>query len=301
MSDSSPIVEKIDPSLAAELCRPLPAYRTVFNSGMTAIALILTALAILPLGSILLEILFRGGRNFSWTVFTNIPAPVGVTDIPNGFGNAILGTLMMVGIASAIAIPVGVLTGIFLSEFGRNTAVASSTRFIITILTGIPSIIAGVFAYGVLILNKITQFSAVAGGFALAVIMLPIVALTTEEALKLIPNHQRLGSAALGANRLQTTFRIVVASAIPAITTGILLAVARAAGETAPLLFTALFSISWPDGLFNPTPALSVLIYNYANSPDIGQNQMAWTAALVLVGLVLCISIISRIATRRRS
>jgi phosphate transport system permease protein len=130
--------------------------------------------------------------------------------------------------------------------------------------------------------------------------MLPIVALTTEEALKLIPNHQRLGSAALGANRLQTTFRVVVAAAIPAITTGVLLAVARAAGETAPLLFTALFSISWPDGLFNPTPSLSVLIYNYANSPDLGQNQMAWTAALVLVGLVLCISIISRLATRRR-
>jgi phosphate transport system permease protein len=300
MTDSSPIVEKIDPSLAAELRRPLPTYRAFFNSGMTAIALILTALAILPLGSILLEILLRGWQNLSWSVFTNIPAPVGVTDVPNGFGNAILGTLIMVGIASAIAIPVGVLTGIFLSEFGRNTTVGSSIRFIITILTGIPSIIAGVFAYGVLILNKVTQFSAVAGGFALAVIMLPIVALTTEEALKLIPNHQRLGSAALGANRLQTTFRIVVAAAIPAITTGVLLAIARAAGETAPLLFTALFSISWPDGLFNPTPALSVLIYNYANSPDIGQNQMAWTAALVLVGLVLCISIISRIATRRK-
>ncbi|PSM46765.1 phosphate ABC transporter permease PtsA [Chroococcidiopsis sp. CCALA 051] len=295
-----PIVEKIDPSLAAELRRPLPTYRAVFNRGMTAIALLLTALAILPLGSILLEILLRGGQNFSWAVFTNIPAPVGVTDVPNGFGNAILGTLMMVGIASAIAIPVGVLTGIFLSEFGRNTVIGSSIRFIITILTGIPSIIAGVFAYGVLILNKVTQFSAVAGGFALAVIMLPIVALTTEEALKLIPNHQRLGSAALGANRLQTTFRVVVAAAIPAITTGVLLAVARAAGETAPLLFTALFSISWPDGLFNPTPSLSVLIYNYANSPDLGQNQMAWTAALVLVGLVLCISIISRLATRRR-
>ena len=300
MSDSSPIAEKIDPSLAAELRRPLSTYRVVFNSGMTAIALILTALAILPLGSVLLEILLRGGQNFSWDVFTNIPAPVGVTDVPNGFGNAILGTLIMVGVASAIALPVGVLTGIFLSEFGRGTTVGNSIRFIITILTGIPSIIAGVFAYGVLILNKVTQFSAVAGGFALAVIMLPIVALTTEEALKLIPNHQRLGSAALGANRLQTTFRVVVASAIPAITTGVLLAVARAAGETAPLLFTALFSISWPDGLFNPTPALSVLIYNYANSPDIGQNQMAWTAALVLVGLVLCISIISRIATRRK-
>lgn len=285
--------------LAAELYKPLPPARSIFNGGMTAIAFLFAGLALLPLVAILWEILHQGLPNLRWDVFTSLPAPVGVKDVSNGFGNAIVGTLMMVGIASLISIPVGVLTGIFLSEFGQGTAIASFVRFITTILTGVPSIIAGVFAYAVLVLTT-KSFSALAGGFALAVIMLPIVALTTEEALKLIPTPQRLASAALGANRFQTTFFVVVAAAIPAITTGVLLAVARAAGETAPLLFTALFSQVWPEGLFSPTPSLSVLIYNYATSPFIEQNQMAWTAAVVLVSLVLCISILSRLAIRRR-
>ena len=286
-------------NIAAELCNPLPPARSVFNGGMTVLAFLLTGLAILPLLAILLEILRQGLPNLKWETFVSLPAPQGVKDIPNGFGNAIIGTLMMVGIACLFSIPIGVMTGIFLSEFGKGTAIANFVRFITTILTGVPSIIAGVFAYGVIVLT-FKGFSAVAGGFALAVIMLPVVALTTEEALKLIPTPQRLASAALGASRFQTTFRIVVTAAIPAITTGVLLAVARAAGETAPLLFTALFSQVWPEGLFNPTPALSVLIYNYATSPFIEQNQMAWTAAVVLVGLVLCVSVISRVATRRR-
>lgn len=291
---------QIKESIAAELCNPLPPSRSIFNGGMTAIAFILTGLALLPLLAILLEILRQGLPNLKWDVFVALPAAVGVKDVPNGFGNAIVGTLMMVGIASLISIPIGLMTGIYLSEFGKASAIANVVRFITTILTGVPSIIAGVFAYGVLILNNITKFSAIAGGFALAVIMLPIVALTTEEALKLIPTSQRLASAALGGSRFQTTFRVVVSAAIPAITTGVLLAIARAAGETAPLLFTALFSQVWPDGLFNPTPALSVLIYNYATSPFKEQNQMAWTAALVLVSMVLCVSILSRLVTRRR-
>jgi phosphate transport system permease protein len=286
-------------NIAAELCNPLPPARSVFNGGMTVLAFLLTGLALLPLLAILLEILRQGLPNLKWETFVSLPAPQGVKDIPNGFGNAIIGTLMMVGIACLFSIPIGVMTGIFLSEFGKGTAIANFVRFITTILTGVPSIIAGVFAYGVIVLT-FKGFSAVAGGFALAVIMLPVVALTTEEALKLIPTPQRLASAALGASRFQTTFRIVVTAAIPAITTGVLLAVARAAGETAPLLFTALFSQVWPEGLFNPTPALSVLIYNYATSPFIEQNQMAWTAAVVLVGLVVCVSAISRLVTRRR-
>lgn len=286
-------------NIAAELCNRLPPSRAIFNGGMTILAFLLTGLALLPLLAIILEILRQGLPNLKWETFVSLPAPQGVKDIPNGFGNAIIGTLMMVGIACLFSIPIGVMTGIFLSEFGQGTAIANFVRFITTILTGVPSIIAGVFAYGVIVLT-FKGFSAVAGGFALAVIMLPIVALTTEEALKLIPTPQRLASAALGASRFQTTFRIVVTAAIPAITTGVLLAVARAAGETAPLLFTALFSQVWPEGLFNPTPALSVLIYNYATSPFIEQNQMAWTAAVVLVGLVLCVSVASRVVTRRR-
>lgn len=272
----------------------------MLNVGMSAIAFLLTGIALLPLLAILIEILRQGIPHLKWEVFVSLPAPVGVQGEPNGFANAILGTLMMVGIGSLLSIPFGVMTGIFLAEFGQGSASADFIRFITTILTGVPSIIAGVFAYGVLILNHITEFSAIAGGFALSVLMLPVVALTTEQALKLIPTNQRLASAALGASRLQTTFRIVISAAIPAITTGILLAVARAAGETAPLLFTALYSEIWPEGLFGPTASLSVLIYKYASSPFVEQNQLAWTAAVVLVSLVLFISILSRLVTRRR-
>jgi phosphate transport system permease protein len=157
----------------------------------------------------------------------------------------------------------------------------------------------GVFAYGVLVITT-KQFSAIAGGFALGVIMLPIVALTTEEALKLIPISYRLGSAALGGGRFQTTIKIVVPAAISGITTGILLAVARAAGETAPLMFTALFSQFWQEGLMSPTPSLPVLIYNYASSPFPEQNAIAWTASLVLLMLVFITGILSRIFTRKR-
>lgn len=290
---------QINKSIAAELSKPLPARRMLLNISMSAIAFSLTVLALLPLLAILIEILRQGIPHLTWEVFVSLPAPVGLQGVPNGFANAIIGTLIMVGIASLFSIPFGVMTGIFLS-FSQSSTVGNFVRFITTILTGVPSIIVGVFAYGVIVLNPLTKgFSAIAGGFALSVLMLPIIALTTEEALKLVPNNQRLASAALGANRFQTTFRVAIAAAIPAITTGILLAVARAAGETAPLLFTALFSQNWPEGLLSATPALSVLIFNYANSPDIEQNQLAWTASVVLVSLVLLISIISRLVTRR--
>lgn len=299
---NQPPKESLRESVAAELCNPLPTRRTVFNYGWSVIAFALTGLALLPLLAILIEILRQGLPRLKWEVFVSLPAAVGLQGVPNGFANAIIGTLLMVGSASVISIPIGVMTGIFISEFGQGSAIANTVRFITTILTGVPSIIVGVFAYGVIVLNPITKgFSALAGAFALSMIMLPIVALSTEQALKLVPTSQRLASTALGASRFQTTFRVVVAAAIPAMTTGILLAVARAAGETAPLLFTALFSQNWSEGLLSPTASLSVLIYNYSvNSPDPEQNQLAWTASLVLVGLVLCISILSRLVTRKR-
>ena len=294
--------EKLRESVAADLCNPLPTRRRFFNYGWSAIAFTLTGLALLPLLAILIEILHKGLPHLKWEVFVSLPAAIGMEGIPNGFANAIVGTLIMVAIASLISIPLGVMTGIFISEFSQVNTLANTVRFITTILTGVPSIIVGVFAYGVIVLNPITKgFSALAGAFALSIIMLPIVALSTEQALKLVPTSQRLASSALGASRLHTTFRVVVAAAIPAMTTGILLAVARAAGETAPLLFTALFSRNWPEGLLSPTASLSVLIYNYSvNSPDPEQNQLAWTASLILVGIVLCISILSRLFTRKR-
>ncbi len=283
---------RIEDYSAAELLNPLPIGRLLFNNGMTAIALAFTGLALIPLLSVLWEILLRGTSGLRpGMFFTSV--------IDNGFANAIVGTFVMVIIASLISIPVGLITGIFLAEFGQGTKIASFVRFINTILTGVPSIVVGVFAYGVIVLLT-KGFSAFAGGFALAVIMLPVVVLTTEEALKLIPVHQRLASAALGGTRFQTTFRIVVSAAVPGITTGILLAVARATGETAPLLFTALFSLDWSQDLFSPTASLSVLIFNLYNDPSPEKNQLIWTASIILLSLVLIISLLSRLVTNKR-
>ncbi|HEY9909762.1 MAG TPA: phosphate ABC transporter permease PstA, partial [Thermosynechococcaceae cyanobacterium] len=228
----------VETELEDQLDQPLPMVRMLFSQGMTAIAFLLTALALLPLLSVLIEILRQGVPHLTWQVLTSLPAPVGSKDVSSGFANAIVGTLTMVGLGSLISIPIGVLAAIYLSEFGKQSTIARSLRFVITILSGIPSIVVGVFVYGVVVL-AVRSFSAVAGGFALAVIMLPIVTLSTEEALKLVPIPQRLASAALGSSNFQTTLRVVMAAALPGITMGILLAIARAAGETAPLIFTA--------------------------------------------------------------
>ncbi|MDP5338447.1 MAG: phosphate ABC transporter permease PstA [Nodularia sp. (in: cyanobacteria)] len=282
---------KIEKSLANELFSPLPKSRQLFTYLMNAIALAFTVIALVPLLSILWEILARGISGLKLEMFVN-------SVIDFGFGNAILGTAVIVSIAALLSVPVGILTGIFLAEFGRINPAANFVRFITNILTGVPSIVVGVFAYSIIVLIT-KQFSAIAGGFALATIMLPVIVLTTEEALKLVPTDQRLASAALGGNRLQTTFRIVVTAALPAITTGILLAVARAAGETAPLLFTALFSLDWSEGLLSPTASLPVLIYNLYNDPDPQKHQLVWTTSIILLGLVLFVSIISRLVTHK--
>ena len=313
----------LEESLDQEIHQPLSLARSAFSIGMTLLAFILTAAALLPLFAILFEILHQGfpqliklqevrllGVPVSLPeVIVSLPAPEGLQDRANGFANAIIGTLMMVGIACLFSVPFGVMTGIFLSEFAKGSttersafssrSIANYIRFIIVILSSVPSIVVGVFAYSVIVLTT-KGASAIAGGFALSVIMLPIVALSTEEALKLVPNSHRLASAALGGGRFQTTLRIVLASALPGITTGVLLAVARAADETAPLIFTARSTQFWPQGLFSPTPSLSVLIYNYASSPYKEQNQLAWTASIVLIGLVLLSSILSRQVTRKR-
>jgi phosphate transport system permease protein len=285
--------QQITDDLTIELCQPLQTRRLLFNSGMTAIAFILSLVALVPLLSIIWEIITRGISGIKPDMFW---LPV----IDNGFANAIVGTIKMVAIAAALSIPVGLMTGIFLAEFGRNSQVAKIVRFINTILTGVPSIIVGIFVYGTVVLT-FKQFSAFAGGFALSIIMLPVIVLSTEEALKLIPTPLRLASAALGGTQLQTTFYIVITAALPGITTGILLAVARAAGETAPLLFTALFSLNWSDGLISPTASLSVLIFNLYNDPSPEKTALIWTAAIVLLGLVLFTSLFSRALISKRN
>ncbi len=290
--------------LDQQLTKPLPLGRSLFTYGMSAIAVLLTSLALLPLLSILFEILRQGLPNLKLDVLTSLPAAVGDTSVPNGFANAIQGTVLMVSIASLMSVPIGVATAVYLSEIGKNSAIARTVRFVMSILSAVPSIVVGVFAYGVVVLSTIFEyrgFSALAGAFALAVIMLPIIVLATEEALKLVPNHQRLASAALGANSVQTIFSIVLKSALPSITTGVLLAIARASGETAPLIFTALFSQSWVEKVLNPTPSLSVMIYNYATSADSQQNQLAWTASVVLLSIVILTNLLSRFITRKQS
>jgi phosphate transport system permease protein len=291
MNDYQP--SDIDTALVAQLRSPLPTGRRLFTYVMNGLAFGLTALAIVPLLSVLFEILKRGLGGLNPNMFVK-------SVIEDGFANAILGTAVMVGIAMVLSIPAGIMTGIFLAEFGQTNPIANFVRFITTILTGVPSIVVGVFAYGVIVFTT-KSFSALAGGFALSVIMLPVIVLTTEEALKLVPTAQRLASAALGGTRYQTTFKVVLSSAIPGITTGVLLAVARAAGETAPLLFTALFSLDWSQNLFSPTASLPVLIFNLYNDPAPEKYQLVWTTSIVLLAFVLCISIFSRLITNKRT
>ncbi len=215
-----------------------------------------------------------------------------------GMKDEIIGTLILIGIASLIALPIGLMTGIFLSEFGSPGTV-SAIRFIADILAGVPSIIVGVFVYAILVSRF--SYSAYSGGIALAAIMIPIVARTSEEAMRLVPNSMREAALALGISRWRSIIGVVIPGALTGILTGILLGLARIAGETAPLIFTAFGNFFGFDGLDQPVPALPLSIFKYALSPYPDQNQLAWAGAFLLVILVLIISVIVRwISTRRR-
>ena len=279
------------------LMRSPTSPRTLFSMGMTALVFLAAALALLPLVAVLSYVVINGASRLSLDLFTQLPPPPLVKG--GGFGNAVIGTLLTVGISAAISIPVGILAAIFLSEFARDSWLASCVDFFNNILSGVPSIVVGVFAYSVVVLTTGT-FSAIAGGVALAVLMLPIVVRTSAESLESVSNDIRQASIGLGATQFQTVMRVVLPAAIPAILTGVMLAIARAAGETAPLIFTALFSQYWVDGLWEPTPTLSVLIFNYAITPYANQQELAWAGSLVLVTLVLVTSILARWAARRR-
>lgn len=275
--------------------------RTLFGLVMSGIAGLFTIIAIVPLLIILGYLLTKGISSLRLQVFTELPPPPLVDG--GGFGNAIIGTIIMVGIGALISVPIGVMAAIYLSEFSEGSKVAQWIRFATNVLSGVPSIIIGVFAYGAVVLT-FKQYSAWAGGFALSILMLPIIVRTTDEALKLVPQEVRQASRGVGANDYQTVLQVVLPAAIPAIITGVTLAVARAAGETAPLLFTALFTQFWPnwDNLFvEPTASLAVLVYNFAIVPFQNQQELAWAAAFILVLLVLITSVISRIATAQRT
>ena len=297
MMTQDPQISKLDPVLANRLKRQPMASRTLFNSGMTLVIFLCAVLALVPLMAVLSYLVIQGSSRFSLDLFTKLPPPPMVEG--GGFGNAFVGTMVTVGIGSAIAIPCGILSAIFLAEFAKGTRFANWIGFLTNVLSGVPSIVVGVFAYSVVVLTT-GGFSAVAGGIALAILMLPIIVRTSVESLALVPAESRQASVGLGATRFQTVSRVVLPAALPAILTGVLLAVARASGETAPLIFTSLFSQFWVTDLWKPTPTLSVLVFNFAITPYKNQQELAWAGSLILVLMVLMASILSKLVSRRK-
>jgi len=252
-------------------------------------------LALVPLALILFYVITQGLTSLNVAFFTQMPAPVGETG--GGMANSIVGSLIVTGLGAAFAIPMGLIAGIYAAEY-RGTRFAAMTRFAADTLNGVPSIVIGVFAYAVAVL-PFQRFSAAAGGFAIGVMMLPLVMRTTEELLLLVPSTLREGALALGATRARAVFTVVVPAALPGILTGILLAVARVAGETAPLLFTSLNNRFFTTDPRQPISTLTVQVNSYANSPYQDWHRQAWAGALVLVTIVLTCSLLARFATAR--
>jgi len=276
------------PSLNKTLGERRALRSAILSGGTWIVALI----ASIPLFSVLYMLLVKGGARLSTALFTDLP-PAGF-ELGGGFGNAIVGTLVMVGIAALISIPIGILAATFLAELGPTSKLASITRFLAKVLTGFPSILAGVFVYAAVVLTM-GGYSAIAGGIALSVLMLPTVILTAEEAMKMVPRKMKDAALGMGCTRAQTIWKVTLPTALPGILTGVILGIARVAGESAPLLFTALFSNYWLSSLREPTASLSILIYNFSSMPFDNQIELAWAASLVLVLIVLVFNVLSRL------
>jgi phosphate transport system permease protein len=255
-----------------------------------------TLVAVVPLFSVLAYVGSKGIAGLSFSLFTQLPKPVG--EAGGGIGNALEGTLMLVGLACGVGIPIGVLAGVYLSEFG-SSRFGRSVRFCADVMSGVPSIAVGVFVYTLVVLSM-RRFSALAGGIALGILMLPTITRTTEELLKLVPDSLREAGLALGIPKWRVILSVVLRTGAPGIATGIMLAVARAAGETAPLLFTAFNNRFWANGLDKPIASLPVQIFTYAVSPYEEWHQQAWAAALVLITTVLVLNVGARMLTASR-
>jgi len=273
--------------------------RTAYRKFMSHLVVTLCAgavlLALVPLALILFYVLKQGISAISWDFFTKMPAQIG--EPGGGMANGIVGSLIVTGFGALFAIPIGVVAGVYASEY-RGTRLAAAIRFAADTLNGVPSIVIGVFAYGIVVL-PMRHFSALAGGFALGVMMLPLVMRTTEELLLLVPPTLREGALALGATRARAVFTVVLPAALPGIITGILLAIARVAGETAPLLFTSLNNAYFSTDPRQPISTLTVQVYTFATSPYPEWHEQAWAGALVLVTMVFTCSVLARFATAR--
>jgi phosphate transport system permease protein len=252
-------------------------------------------IALVPLALVLFYVVTQGVSSLSVAFFTQMPRPVGETG--GGMSNAIAGSLMVTLLGAGFAIPIGIMSGIYAAEYA-GTRMASAARFAADTLNGVPSIVIGVFVYSVAVL-PFRRFSAAAGGLALGVMMIPLIMRTTEELLRLVPSTLKEGALALGATRARAVFTVVLPAALPGIVTGILLALARIAGETAPLLFTALNNSFWSTDIRQPISTLTVQIFTYAISPYEEWHRLAWAGALVLVTMVLTCSLLARVATAR--
>jgi len=288
----------LHPHVAGLLKRPRG--RTWIGWLLTGLAALCTGLTLMPLLAVLGFVLVRGMGRVNLALLTQLPPPPGSSG--GGFGNALVGTVIVVSLGTVMAVPLGVLTAVYLSEFSHTPgqqAIARWVRLSINGLAGVPAILVGVFVYGLLVATGILGYSAVAAGVAVAVLMLPMVVRTTEEALKMVPQELRWASVGLGAAHYDTVVRVVLPAALPSVVTGVMLAMARAAGDTAALLFTALFSHFWPQGLFEPIATLSVLVYNFAAVPFAPQQELAWAAAFFLVMLLLVTSVVARLVMRR--
>ncbi|PQO40538.1 phosphate ABC transporter permease PtsA [Bremerella cremea] len=285
----------------SRLERSLRKPRALLSIFLSMTVTLMTVMALVPLFSVIFMLFYRGASKLTFENFTALP-PTAFEE-GGGFGNALVGTIVMVGIAGLISVPFGIMAAIFLSELGPNSKTAKVVRFCAKVLSGFPSILAGVFTYGAVVLVT-GGFSAYAGGVALSILMLPVVMLTAEEAIRMVPRRMKEASIGMGATQTQTLWYVTLPTALPGILTGVMLSVARAAGETAPLLFTALFSNYWLINdsnelqLNDATASMAVLIYNFSNSFVDNQKEMAWSASLVLVLGVLVTNLIGKSLSR---
>jgi phosphate transport system permease protein len=275
---------------------PRTVRRRGFSRLMTGLTLLAAVLALAPLFAIFADLVIRGASSINLDFFIRNPAAAGQTG--GGVANAIVGTLIIVGVAGATGLPVGIGAGVYLAEYGGGR-LGGVVRFLADVLNGTPSVIVGIFAW-TWVVRPMGHFSALSGAIALAVLMIPMVTRTTEEMVRLVPHSLREAALALGFPRWRTTVRIMVRAAWPGIVTGALVAVARIAGETAPLLFTTLGNLNFKTDVTQPMQTLSLQIYVFATGPFEEWHRLAWGAALVLMALVLLVGVVARAATQQR-